>query len=740
MPEDTTQPTNQVPDPVVPAPNPYFSAAPSQSPVAQTSAQPSLSADQGTVSSTVTLPSAPRRSKKKLFIIAGIVALTLLVGSAVAWFFVAGPGGNSSLSSEFLKNSAYVYNKSIENADPKRVFSFKHSLKASDGKEYLSQDDLKGAVQVYSDASLTKLASARISESKGEITVNPSSYLDAYDSVARDSIRISNDGEWGLHDQYYIVQFVNLKNGEKLEKPIVTPFSTKKEIQTPVVSFNPDANGNAHLRWTAVEGATSYYIVKLSNSFASNTIIGQTDGTEWTAAEEDLEGFLQNREFNKRDYPDDALLDPTTKTDAEKELLISEQSDYGVIAVSDERFSSLSSLDVDTMQAQLPYRVASNLNKEINPDLANKLYIDSYDKIPEHIPITMADGTTTLRSVILDTENTAAYQGIFVGGMGRISTARIPYTVQGTSLTGYFNVYPFNEGNYKAETARIAQRNVEAQSKTGEIAARAIPERPNLDNITASTTKPNVPYKINASNPMTEFIAANMLNGEKFIDVSAFITPSNPILPKDAYNEAVSQNPYILLHASGTYTYVSDLRIFVIDYDQERDSMMAEQKKMDEEVKRVVASVVKPGMSDREKVKALNDYVVDRTVYNYTAYQRIDDPSSVRQFRNSWTPSGVLFDKSAVCGGYAEAFKVLADAAGLESVYVTGTVNGNGHAWNKVKVDGKWRIVDTTWNDTGEKSNDKWLLITEEEADKLRVNQEDKDWMADALIPSYATK
>ena len=203
MPEDTTQPTNQVPDPVVPAPNPYFSAAPSQSPVAQTSAQPSLSADQGTVSSTVTLPSAPRRSKKKLFIIAGIVALTLLVGSAVAWFFVAGPGGNSSLSSEFLKNSAYVYNKSIENADPKRVFSFKHSLKASDGKEYLSQDDLKGAVQVYSDASLTKLASARISESKGEITVNPSSYLDAYDSVARDSIRISNDGEWGLHDQYY---------------------------------------------------------------------------------------------------------------------------------------------------------------------------------------------------------------------------------------------------------------------------------------------------------------------------------------------------------------------------------------------------------------------------------------------------------------------------------------------------------------------------------------------------------
>ncbi len=58
-----------------------------------------------------------------------------------------------------------------------------------------------------------------------------------------------------------------------------------------------------------------------------------------------------------------------------------------------------------------------------------------------------------------------------------------------------------------------------------------------------------------------------------------------------------------------------------------------------------------------------------------------------------------------MCAGYAKLFVAVAKAAGLEAVYVTGDakgangeVDGAGHAWNAVKLEGAWYLVDTTWD------------------------------------------
>lgn len=48
-----------------------------------------------------------------------------------------------------------------------------------------------------------------------------------------------------------------------------------------------------------------------------------------------------------------------------------------------------------------------------------------------------------------------------------------------------------------------------------------------------------------------------------------------------------------------------------------------------------------------------------------------------------------------VCAGYTKLYSVLANAAGLDGI---GIISGT-HAWNKVKIDGKWYNVDTTWDD-----------------------------------------
>ena len=74
---------------------------------------------------------------------------------------------------------------------------------------------------------------------------------------------------------------------------------------------------------------------------------------------------------------------------------------------------------------------------------------------------------------------------------------------------------------------------------------------------------------------------------------------------------------------------------------------------------------------------------------------------------NAHNAYGALVEGKAVCEGYAEALQYLLQRAGLQSFIALGsslnpsTGVSEGHAWNVVKVDGKYYHVDLTWNDQG---------------------------------------
>lgn len=55
---------------------------------------------------------------------------------------------------------------------------------------------------------------------------------------------------------------------------------------------------------------------------------------------------------------------------------------------------------------------------------------------------------------------------------------------------------------------------------------------------------------------------------------------------------------------------------------------------------------------------------------------------------------------AAVCEGYAKTFEMLLNYFDVGNVYVTGTGNGGGHAWNVVQMDdSNWYCTDVTWDD-----------------------------------------
>ena len=88
-----------------------------------------------------------------------------------------------------------------------------------------------------------------------------------------------------------------------------------------------------------------------------------------------------------------------------------------------------------------------------------------------------------------------------------------------------------------------------------------------------------------------------------------------------------------------------------------------------------------------------------------------------------------------VCAGYSAAFRLLAEEAGLEAIVVTGFLDGTlAHAWNKVKIDDEWYVVDTTNNDN-EFFFNALLNLPDSVSDGVLV--EDDDYMMDVKIPMY---
>ena len=88
-------------------------------------------------------------------------------------------------------------------------------------------------------------------------------------------------------------------------------------------------------------------------------------------------------------------------------------------------------------------------------------------------------------------------------------------------------------------------------------------------------------------------------------------------------------------------------------------------------------------------------------------------------------------DGSAVCSGYANTFYLFCKAAGLDCEYVRGESvpkkDDFGHAWNRVKVDGKWYYVDCTWDDPvgGHKEHKKYFMSETLWSDHLETGRKE---------------
>lgn len=143
------------------------------------------------------------------------------------------------------------------------------------------------------------------------------------------------------------------------------------------------------------------------------------------------------------------------------------------------------------------------------------------------------------------------------------------------------------------------------------------------------------------------------------------------------------------------YVKNSNLYTLHLEYEADTETLTKYRNEAEATAHKAVEVIITPEMSDREKIKAIHDYIILNCSYDYKNY--VNGTISY----DSRLAYGALCAKNAVCQGYTAAFNMLAKRAGIYAEVVTGNAPGNSdtHAWNKVTVDGKSYYIDVTHDD-----------------------------------------
>ena len=139
-------------------------------------------------------------------------------------------------------------------------------------------------------------------------------------------------------------------------------------------------------------------------------------------------------------------------------------------------------------------------------------------------------------------------------------------------------------------------------------------------------------------------------------------------------------------------------------------------------------SITKGISSNYNKIKAIHDWVVNNIYYDYDAYQsgNYGDTSDLNTLKT----------KRSVCDGYINLTVALLRAAGIPAKCIFGSaIPGGDHRWCEAFTDGRWIIIDTTWDSWNRYENGKY---TQSENRNKYFDISLRDISADHIYKDYS--
>ncbi|WP_366290849.1 transglutaminase domain-containing protein [Paenibacillus sp. AN1007] len=655
------------------------------------------------------------------------------------------------------------------------TFKFKADLRNSS----LSSDDI---ISVHTDIKGLKASKVyALPEINGEsVSIKPL----GWGVLSSESMEKTLDSSWGGAPIYYIRLNYD-PDADKLtllDKPIIIPFTVKSELPVPKLRYEIDKDRRLALVWDKVEGASQYKIYKRidrSRIFDPNNLPLQ--GAENAYSESNPLVIATTTETTFNDFMKDGrgglgIYNDIVTTKQNFGI----QGEYYVTAIGEGKESNFSNgVATAPLASQLPSSMKEDFYRDKLKDI---------NELPQKITVEYNDGSLARETLVYDTANVE---------ISPFNETIIPFHVKGTALKNYVRVEnvtqedldkltqqrvadssngfvepknntpyvpapdvptiinnndtpPAAEENNDSSDAAVKNNNDPSVS-SNETAAPDVDSQENLVDEQKSNTEQNVEQGnqeivpepaagedfINADSALEEVLAKNMIAAQDSISLKAFPEAQNFTTLSDVVLKVMYQNPLILGVEGFEYNYGT--LTLSVHYNESAGDIQRKQNEIIAKAKEVTASIIKQGMSDDEKRKAIYDYLNDNAKYDDAALKSAEQNNFKQvdaQFNDSFTTYGILVKGIGVCASYASVYKLLSDLSGLESIVVTGTSSGVPHAWNKVKIGNDWLHVDATNNQTNS-GIPYFLYNANDETAESQKTVADKDYWLDTELDQF---
>lgn len=193
---------------------------------------------------------------------------------------------------------------------------------------------------------------------------------------------------------------------------------------------------------------------------------------------------------------------------------------------------------------------------------------------------------------------------------------------------------------------------------------------------------------------------------------------------RDDVNE-ISSSDYITTINNFVHPYNSYKKVYItinnfgkVHVTVEKTYTDEEINKVNQKIEEIKKEIINDNMTDKEKIIAFHDYIIDNTKYDKSYIDNnLDDP-----FNPSHKATGLLFNGKALCGGYSDTMAIFLNQLNLPNFLIASEY----HVWNAIYIDNSWLHLDLTWDDPVTSSGsdlklDKFLLINDEALDSFKT-------------------
>ncbi len=639
------------------------------------------------------------------------------------------------IKEKYAETASYSFSEQVH------VLERNETLVVDLGFPITSDHNTYDMFQFFLDPQLTiplwRPAPSQYYEGHDKVKIKPSTYplfRTEFEGEAR-----RENANWGNAGTLYLAKYYDKQGNVTDEPQEVSIVKIKTELPTPNVTLTTDSKGFATLKWQRVPGAEIYHIYSITLTgdqltgdeilyhHGSTTKTTYSDFSVYLYDTSYITGVTTNNILSINDdfvyTPDDALTDG-----------------YVVIAEGPKGKSEMSTIIKPNDYA---YMLPNLQDYDVSSD---EITADEELNLPLYFPVQMCDESTVLYPIEYDLNSVQKFKGDHattqVEGKGLAQRMTIIGRPKGTPFEEVFYFYYFPETETVEEAlAAFVERQKNTSAKGSglnkQIDIQIVSEGNENSTSNENTISINDNLPVTATNPVSEYLAYNMISGVTSIPLDAFPITSDTNYFCDALKEALYQNPLILGVDSFNFNPYSNSLIVTYSLDQQEQEKR--QQQVMDKAKEIVSNIITPNMTDLEKEEAINTYLCENITYDTAALEsaeKNDYQYADPEFDDSFTVYGALINNVCVCKGYAEAFKLLADLAGLDALVVTGQLESVGHAWNKVKIDGQWLTIDVTNNDN-EFIPNAIFNLSDEIASLMIV--ENKDYILDANYKNYTS-